>query len=75
MREALVEVFNDHPRVVQHQIPVNEGGHTVIRIQVEQVLGKTSGLALPISMLMPFSASTIRGHGLTGHRARENRGS
>src|SRR5256885_927811 len=43
MREALVEIFDDDARVVQHQIPVHQRGHAVVGVEIEQVLRKAPG--------------------------------
>ena len=44
MRKALVEVFDDDARVVEHEIAVHQRRHAVVRIEIEQVLGKSPGL-------------------------------
>ena len=37
MREALIEILDEHARIVEHEIPVHHGGHGGIGVQVEQV--------------------------------------
>ena len=39
MGKTLIEVFHDHPGVVQHQFPVYQGGHALIGIQIDEILG------------------------------------
>jgi len=60
MRESLVEIVDDDPRVEQYQVPVDERRNAVVGIQVEQVLGSLRGSTFTRSMLMPFSARTRR---------------
>jgi hypothetical protein len=43
MRKALVEVFHDDARVVEHEVAVHQRRHAVVGIEVEQVLGQTPG--------------------------------
>ena len=43
MREALIQIFDDDARVVQHQVAVHQRRQTVVGIEVEQILRIASG--------------------------------
>ena len=72
MRKALVEVFDDDARVVQHEIAVDQRGQRVVRIEVEQVFGKRPGRDVDDLDLDVFSASTMRVRWLAGSSGAEN---
>src|SRR6185437_7984468 len=38
MREALIQVLDDHTRVIEHEIAVDERGDRVVRVEIQQIL-------------------------------------
>jgi hypothetical protein len=44
MRETLIEVLDDDARIVEDQVTVYERRHAIVRIEIEQILGKIAVL-------------------------------
>jgi len=44
MRETLIEVLDDDARVVEHQVPIDQRRHAVIRIEIEEILRELRGV-------------------------------
>jgi hypothetical protein len=44
MRKTLIEILDDHTRVIKHQVPVDQRRYAVIRIEIEQILRELRGV-------------------------------
>ena len=40
MRKPFFKVFHDHARVVKHQVAIDQGWQTAVRIQIDQIFGQ-----------------------------------
>ena len=87
VREALLEILGDDPRLVDDEVAVDQRRHRLVRVQVDQVLGRLRGVGLdepdveslledddPHALTRRVVATRIKRHHAAGLRGLSRRG-